>query len=292
MESTYIGVSLPRFDALDKVTGRALYPADINLEGQLYMKLLFARRPHARVVAIDTSAALEVPGVVAIFTARDVPCNEYGLQYPDQPVLCGPGSDRPGSDIVRFVGDQVAAVVAETEEAAIRARDRIRVTWEDLPVVSDPREAMKSEAPRLHPPHERTPIHPELVFEGNVVSHHRIRRGDMAVGYDEAELIIESTFEIPGQEHAYLQPEAGLAYLDEQGRVTVIVAGQWTHEDQHQIAHALGLPVEQVRVSGHRRGLRWTRGYVGADCAGPGGLSPAPTGQAGLDARGIHHRSP
>lgn len=248
MKAPYIGESLPRYDARDKVTGKALYPADINLEGQLFMKILFARRPHARVVEIDTRAALEVPGVVAIFTAADVPCNEYGLQYPDQPVLCGPGSDRPGADIVRFVGDQVAAIVAETEEAAAQARDRIRVVYEELPVLSDPREAIKPDAPRLHPPHERTPVHPELVFEGNIVSHHRIRRGDIAVGYDEAELIIESTYEIPGQEHAYLQPEAGLAYIDEQGRVTVIVAGQWTHEDQHQIAHALALPPEQVRV--------------------------------------------
>ncbi len=248
MQGKYVGQSVIRYDAEAKVTGEAHYPGDFNLEDQLHMKVLFAGRPHARVLRVDTAAAEAVSGVVAVLTAADVPVNEYGLQYPDQPVLCGPGSDRPGADVVRFVGDQVAVVIAETEEAAAKGRDRIKVEYEELPVIVDPRVARQPDAPRLHPPHERTPIHPELVFEGNVVSHHRIRRGDVDAAWEQAAAVVEAEYEIPGQEHAYLQPEAGVAYLDEEGRITIVTGGQWAHEDQEQIAHALDLPLDQVRV--------------------------------------------
>jgi CO/xanthine dehydrogenase Mo-binding subunit len=93
---------------------------------------------------MDTAKAQVVPGVMAIYTAKEVPCNEYGLIVPDQPVLCGLGSDKPDADVVRFVGDQVALIVAETEQAAAVARDLIEITWQDLPIVTDPREAMSS----------------------------------------------------------------------------------------------------------------------------------------------------
>jgi CO/xanthine dehydrogenase Mo-binding subunit len=248
MKRDYVGRALPRVDARDKVTGEALYPDDIELEDALHMKLRFAEVPHARVVRVDTAEAEAVPGVVAVFTSEDIPVNEYGLQYPDQPVLCGPGSEKPGTDVVRFVGDQVAAVVAETQDAAEAAADAIRVTYEELPVITDPRQAVEPDAPHLHPPYPGIPIHPELVFEGNVVSRHRIRRGDVDEAFARADVIVESTYEVPGQEHAYLQPEAGLAYLDEEDRITVVVAGQWTHEDRAQIAHALDIPESDVRV--------------------------------------------
>src|SRR5829696_3997137 len=106
-----IGQSHKRIDAVGKVTGATLYPGDINLPGQLHMKILFAGRPHARITRLDTAKAEALPGVVAVFTAKDVPHNEYGLIAPDQPVLCGPGSSKPGAEVVRFVGDQVALVV-------------------------------------------------------------------------------------------------------------------------------------------------------------------------------------
>ncbi|RMF38765.1 MAG: aldehyde oxidase, partial [Chloroflexi bacterium] len=160
------------------------------------------------------------------------------LQVPDQPVLCGPGSDKPGADVVRFVGDQVALVVAETEKAAAQALALIEVEYEDLPVVTDPVEAMQPDAPLVHP--ERS--------DSNVLVHYRVRKGDVDEGFAQADVIVEGEYRLPFQEHAYLQPEAGLAYVDEEGRVTVQVAGQWIHEDQEQIAHALGLPLEQVRV--------------------------------------------
>lgn len=233
-----IGKPVPRIDAVSKVTGQAKYPGDLSMPGMLHMKIRFAERPHARILNIDTSKAEAYPGVVAVFTAKDVPVNEYGLQQPDQPVLCGPGSDKPGADVVRFVGDQVALVVAETEEAAAAACNLIEITYEDLPVVTDPREAMKPGAPLIHPERGDT----------NVCVHYKIRKGDINEGFSQADVIVESEYQLPFQEHAYLQPEAGLAYVDEEGRVTVQVAGQWTHTDQKQIAHALNLPLEKVRV--------------------------------------------
>ena len=243
-----IGQAVPRIDAYAKVTGEAKYPGDLSMAGMLHAKTLFARRPHARILSIDTSAAEAVPGVVAVLTARDVPVNERGLQIPDQPVLCGPGSSKAGADIVRFVGDQVALIVAETESAAAAAREAMRVEYQDLPVLTDPFEALKPGAPQLHSRRYLSEIHPELRAEGNLISHHQIRRGDMASAWKQADVVVEAEYHTPSQEHAYLQPEAGLAYLDDEGRVTVAVAGQWTSEDQHQIARALDLPLDQVRV--------------------------------------------
>jgi len=232
-----IGNSLTRIDALGKVTGATRYPGDIDLPGQAWMKILFAGRPHARIKRLETSKAEAYPGVLAVLTARDVPNNEYGLIIPDQPVLCGPGSDKPGADVVRFVGDQVALVVAETEKAAARARDLIEIEWEDLPIITDPRDALQPGAPQI--------VHSA---PGNIFKHYRIRKGDVNSAWAECAAIVEDEYHTPMQEHAYLQPEAGLGYIDDEGRVTVIVAGQWAHEDQLQIAHALNLPPERVRV--------------------------------------------
>jgi CO/xanthine dehydrogenase Mo-binding subunit len=232
-----VGQSIQRIDAVGKVTGETLYPGDINLPNQLYMKILFANRPHAIVRAIDTTRAEALEGVLAVYTAKDVPVNEYGLIMPDQPVLCGPGSSKPYADRVRFIGDQVAVIVAESEHIAARARDMIQVVYDDLPVVSDAREAMRPGAELLHP--ER---------DSNVMTHYRIRKGDVEAAFAEAAVVVEDLYHTPVQEHAYLQPEAGLGYIDEEGRITVLVAGQWTHEDQEQIAHSLGLENEQVRV--------------------------------------------
>jgi len=249
MTTRIVGQSITRVDARAKVTGEAKYPGDMTMKDMLHAKVLFAGRPHARILSITTSAAEALPGVVAIFTAKDVPVNEYGLQTPDQPVLCGPGSSKPGADVVRFVGDQVALVVAETERAAARARALIHVEYKDRPIVTDPFEALKPNAPQLHPYRQPSPIHPELSTEGNLICHHQIRKGDVEAAWAEADVIVESEYRTPAQEHAYLQPEAGLAYIDDEGRVTVVVAGQWTWEDQQEIAHALGLPPEQIRVT-------------------------------------------
>jgi CO/xanthine dehydrogenase Mo-binding subunit len=246
--TTSIGQSLPRIDALDKVTGEAKYSGDLVRPGMLHMKVLFAGHAHARVVSIDTTAAKNLPGVVEIFTAQDVPVNEYGLQKKDQPVLCGPApligeadsatGRRVAGDIVRFEGDQVAAIVAESEAVAAQARDLIHVEYKDLPAVFDPVAAMQPGAPV---------VHPEL-SDSNICVHNRIRKGDMESGFAQADVIVEDIYHTPMQEHAYLQPEAGLAYYDDEGRITVECGGQWTHADREGIAHALGVPDEQVRV--------------------------------------------
>ncbi len=232
-----IGRSQYRDDAAGKVTGATLYPGDVQPEDVLHAKVLFSNKPHARMLSMDLSEAEAVPGVVAIFTAKDVPNNEYGLTIFDQPVLVGLGNDKPGCDISRWEADQVAMIVAETDEAAARARDLIKIEWEDLPLVTDPLEAMKDEVL----------LHPERV-DSNVYEHYKIRTGDMEAGWTDADVVVEGVYHTPMQEHAYLQPEAGVSYIDEEGRITVVVAGQWTHEDQVQIAHALEVPPDRVRV--------------------------------------------
>jgi CO/xanthine dehydrogenase Mo-binding subunit len=236
-ETIVIGRSVRRIDAVSKATGAAAYPGDIDIEGQLWLRIVFSQRAHARVVKVDPSRALALPGVVAVFTSEDVTNNEYGLVMKDQPVICGPGGSKPDTDKVRCYMDYVAVVVAETDDVAAEAVKLVDVTYEDLPSVFDPEEAMRDGAPQLH---YDTP--------NNIVTHIRVRKGDMAEGWSRAAVVVEEVYETSWQEHAYLQPEAGLAYIDDEGRVTVVVAGQWTHEDQEQIAHALGLPTEQVRV--------------------------------------------
>lgn len=234
---SYIGKSITRSDAIDKVRGQAKFPGDLNMDGQAYMKVLFSSRVHAIVKKVDTLAAENVPGVLAVLTAKDVPINEYGLGTKDQPVLCGPGAAKPYTDRVRCLADQVAVVVAETEEIAAQAIRLIQVEYEDLPQVTDVHLAFKEDAPLLHP--ERGT---------NTFSHYRIRKGNIEDGFKQADVIVEGIYHTPLQEHAYLQPEAGISYYDEQGRVTVVTAGQWTHEDREQVAHALNLPEEQVRI--------------------------------------------
>ncbi|MEL7642579.1 MAG: xanthine dehydrogenase family protein molybdopterin-binding subunit [bacterium] len=233
----YIGKSIQKVDAVKKVTGEALYPGDFTYPDQLHMKILFARRTSARVVSIDTSRAEKLNGVVAVLTAKDVPVNIYGMIVKDQPVLCGPGSDVPFADRVRFVGDQVALVVAETEQIASKAAELIDVVYEDLPVVSSHLQAMEEGSFLVHPDKE-----------SNVFCHFRIRKGEIDKAFADADVIIEGEYTTPVQEHAYLQPEAGVSFIDEEGRVTVVVSGQCAHEDQEQIAHALGISHEMVRV--------------------------------------------
>ncbi len=232
-----IGQSLKRIDARDKVTGAALYPGDIDMDGQLWMKIRFSDRLHARVRRVNCEAALALQGVHAVLAASDVPVNEYGLVLKDQPVLCGPGSDIPGGDVVRCYADMVAAVVADTEDLAARAVKLLDVDYEDLPAVTDPELAMQEGQPQLH-----------ADYPNNILCHYRIRHGDPDAGRAAAEVVVEGEYRTGWQEHAYLQPEAGLGYIDDEGRITVAVAGQWAHVEQEAICHALALPPERVRV--------------------------------------------
>jgi len=227
--TSVIGQPLPRHDALAKVTGDARYPADLLGAGTLHLKVVYAGRPHARIVQIDSSAALASPDVIAVLTASDVPFNAFGLIEDDQPVLC--------ADRVRFAGDKVAVVIAETNDAAEVAARLVAVTYEDLPAVTDPRDALAPDAPLVHE-----------TRGSNMLTRIPIRKGDVAAGFKAADVVLEGEFTTTWQEHAFLQPEAGVAYVDEAGRVVIETAGQWLHEDRKQIAQMLGLPEDQVVV--------------------------------------------
>ncbi|MCE2525990.1 MAG: molybdopterin-dependent oxidoreductase [Actinomycetia bacterium] len=236
-----VGISTPRSDAPAKVTGETLFPADLHRVDALHAKVVFSNRPHARMLDMDVSATLATPGVIEVVTAADVPVNEYGLTLNDQPVLVGLGdtgrSDVP-ADISRWEADQIAVVVAETRQAADEGAKRLAVSWEDLPLVPDLDAALSG----------TTLVHPENGLDTNIYHQLRFRVGDMEEGWRAADVVVEGTYVLPHQEHAYLQPEAALAYLDHQSRITVEIAGQWTHEDQAQIAHALDMDVEDIRV--------------------------------------------
>jgi CO/xanthine dehydrogenase Mo-binding subunit len=232
-----VGNSITRLDVVAKVTGKAKYPGDFQFSDQLVMKVLFAHRAHARVIEVDTTQAEALEGVVMVLTAKDVPVNEYGLGVNDQPVLCGPGSGIEGADVVCFEGDQVALVIAESEVIAAEALKRIVVSFEDLPVVKTLGEALKKDAPILH-----------SRLASNIFHHNVVRSGSTEEAFKNCAVIVEGEYQTPVQEHAYLQPESGVSFMDEKGRVTIITAGQWAHEDQEQVAHALGLPLDAIRI--------------------------------------------
>lgn len=229
MHRRTIGQPIRRPDAPPKVTGATRYPADLYADGMLHARVLWSDRPHARLLGVDADAALALPGVVAVLTAADVPVNEFGIEEMDEHVLA--------QGHVRFVGEPVALAVAESEEAAQAALDRIRVDYHDLPGVFDPREAMREGAPLVH-----------AEKDSNLIGYWFVKRGDLEAAFAASRVIVESDYFLPHIEQAFLQPEAGLGYLDDQGRVVVHTTGQWAHDDRHQIAHALGLPEEQVRV--------------------------------------------
>jgi len=210
-----VGTSALRIDAAAKVTGEAQYPGDRIPPEALAGHVVFTNQPHARLKRLDVTNAKAMAGVVEIFTAQDVPVNEYGLTLKDQPVFV--------DDVSRWEADHLALVVAETPEQARRAALEIEAEWEPLPLAN-------------------------TIDEGTEYYSLKIRKGDMESGWADSAVIVEATYEFPYQEHAYLQPEAGLAYIDDHGRVTVEVAGQWVHEDREQIAHSLGLDEDQVRV--------------------------------------------
>jgi len=224
---TLIGTSVARPDALDKVRGTARYPADLIDGSMLRLAAVFAHRAHARIVAIDTSAALALPGVVDVLTASDVPYNRYGLIDEDQEVFC--------SDVVRYYGDRVACVVATDEATARKGAALVAVTYEDLPIVGDAEAALLPGAPQIH------------AGRSNVLLHQKIRKGDVDAAFAKADVVLEETFTTSWQEHAYLQPDAGVAYWED-GKLVVACAGQWLHEDRKQLAKLVGLTDDDVIV--------------------------------------------
>ncbi len=222
---------LPRPDAVDKVTGRGIYADDLYMEGMLYAKALRSKYPHARLRRVDVSRAKALPGVVTVLTADDVPGRkDCGVHEIDWPVLC--------YDKVRYVGDAIALVVAESEEIAEQALALIEVGYEPLPVVPGPREAARPDAPILHEHHPT----------GNFKATYHLENGDLAQGFAEADVIVEHDYRTQTVEHGFIEPEAGLAVPEANGRLTVYCGGQIPFSDREQIAATLNLPEEKIRV--------------------------------------------
>ncbi|MBC7324812.1 MAG: molybdopterin-dependent oxidoreductase, partial [Moorella sp. (in: Bacteria)] len=227
-EYSVIGHKVQRRDALDKATGKAVYADDISLPDMLYGRALRSAYAHALIKGIDYTAALQVPGVITVLTARDIPGKKhFGIVYQDQPVLAG--------DKVRCYGDAVALVVAASEAAAEAALPLIKVDYEELAGVFSAEEGMCPGAPQVHE-------------KGNLIQHFKVRKGDVARGFGQCALIVENTFRTHMVEHAYLEPECSVASLDHQGNLTVWTSTQDVFGDRAQIAAVLGLPVNRVRV--------------------------------------------
>ncbi len=221
-----VGDSPRRPDGTLKVTGEFAYSSDLWMDGMLWGLTLRSPHAHARVTRIETARALAVPGVFAVLTHEDVPgTNLYGLEIRDQPVLA--------ADRVRYQGEPVALVAAEHPEAARRALDLVEVDFDPLPPVTDARESVHGTSPSLHP-------------GGNVVRHVRIRHGDE---HARADVVVTGDYEVGMQDQAFLGPESGLAVPSPDGGVDLYVATQWLHVDRDQVAAALGLAPELVRIT-------------------------------------------
>ncbi len=233
----WIGESVRRADGTPKTTGEFAYASDLQAAGMLWGHTLRAPHAHARIRAIDLSAALTMPGVHAVLTHEDVPGRKtYGLEFHDQPVLA--------IDRVRYFGEPVAVVAAEHPEQARRAAERIVVDYEPLPPIADPERATESEP--LHPARETHESDHYLDDpRPNVVRSMRVVHGDPDARGD---VVVEGTYEIGTQDQAFLGPESGLAVPDGEGGVDIYVATQWLHVDREQVAPCLALPEEQVRI--------------------------------------------
>ena len=223
-----VGKRVPRLDAAQKVTGRLLYPSDLRKEGMLWVEVVRAAHPHAWIRGIDTRQAEAVPGVVRVLTARDVPGqNAFGIQIQDMPVLA--------IDRVRYLGDAVALVGAQTPEIARSAAALVKVDYQVLEPLCDPEQAMQPGAMPLHP-------------RGNILHEGHFKKGDIEAGFGRSDVVVERTYQVQMMDHAFLETEAGISYLDSDGVLTVDACGQYIYRDQTQIARALGLPLEKVRV--------------------------------------------
>lgn len=235
-EYRVIGKVHVRPDGVEKVTGAAMFTDDLNFKDMLFGAVKRAGIPHAILRRLDVEAARKLPGVLAVLTAADIPGeHNHGLVVFDWPSLVGPG------ERVRYVGDAIAIVAAESQETARRAVELIEAEYDLQPVVSDPVQARRETAPVLHE-------------QGNLLKHIKVRKGDMEQGFAEAEVVLEHTFHTAMTEHAFLEPECSIAVPQADGRMSVYVGSQIPYQDRHQIARALGWPDQRVRVVGQLMG--------------------------------------
>jgi xanthine dehydrogenase molybdenum-binding subunit len=247
-----IGRAEPNPNALAKITGRARFSDDYSFPGMLYARTKRAGVPHARIRSIDTSAARGLDGVHAVLTHEDIPGrNAHGVVSVDWPVLCGRK--------VRYVGDAVAIVAADSEETAAAALELIAVDYEELPAVTDVIDAARPGAPLVH---EERP-------DGNLLKHIKVKKGDVDTGFADADVIIDQTYRTPTTEHLFLEPECsigvpagydpaefgglcdGLAVRGETAKhdkTTIYVGSQIPYADRDQAAATLGVEPDAVRV--------------------------------------------
>lgn len=223
-----MGASPVLVDGEAAVRGRLDYIDDMSRPGMVYGQAVWSKHPYAQIVKIDTSAAETAPGVIRVLTAKDVPgLNGHGRTKPDQPVFC--------YERVRYTGDIVALVVAETKDQAVEAANLVEVTYNVLPGIFSPEESLREDAPQLHP-------------TGNICKHLVHTMGDVDAAFKSAALVIEGHFETQRQDHAYLEPQGILAEVSPDGVVTVSTPTQAPFETREQLTKVLDLPLDKVRV--------------------------------------------
>ena len=228
-DGAFIGANVRRLDAPSKVSGSLRYAGDLVMPHMLHMQVLRSPHAHACIVSIDASEAEAVPGVEGVITCADVPGEDgFGVYVNDQPVMA--------RGKVRYVGEGIAAVAAETMLAAKQALAKIKVVYEILPGVFDAEDAMRPGAPVVH----------DYALD-NITKHIPIRVGDVVKGFAESDLIVEQTYSTQAVEHAYLEPEAGLAYVDHDGVVTVVSPSQNITHHRHMLARIIAKPINKVR---------------------------------------------
>lgn len=260
--SSIIGAAVGRVEGADKVSGTAIYGADVHFADALWGKILRSPYPHARIINIDTSKAWKVAGVKAIVTGKDEPEHYQGKSIRDIPVLCW--------DKVRFVGDKVAAVAAESRDAAEEAVNLIDVEYEELPAVFDVLDAMKEDAPVLHdnaPAYDGAPKDIMAPAGGNVVNKLTFGKGDIEKGFAEADLILEHTFRMPIHHQGYLEPQSFLVKIEDDGTVNAWASTKGPFGTRAQFAKAVGIPAGQIHLQAV---------HVGADFGGKSGAGELP----------------
>lgn len=243
-ELRIVGAAVPRAEGADKVSGRTIYAADVKLPGLLWGKILRSPYPHARIRRIDASKARQVRGVKAVITGPEIQGRFVGKMIRDMPVLCW--------DVVRYVGDRVAAVAADTLEAAEEALDLIQVEYEQLQAVFDPLEAMDSKAPRIHEDvasYDGAPKERLALDVHNGLTRLSWRKGDVERGFREADLVLEHTFRVPARHQGYIEPHAGVVAIDSDGRIQVWVSAKNPFGIRTQLAKAIGAGEERIRVN-------------------------------------------
>lgn len=227
-----VGKPLRRVDAAGKVTGETRYADDLSMPNMLHLKLVRSRVPHARILGVDAAGALALPGVRAVLTARDFPGVPYGIMpvSQDEHPLC--------ADRVRFVGDPVAAVVAADPFTVEEAARLVKVRYEPLPTIASPEEALATPEPRLHEYGDGGNVHKLVSFDF----------GDVPAAISSADHVFEDLFFYQGNTHLPLEQHATLAYVDPDGRVTIVSSTQVAHYVHRAASRALGLSPARVRV--------------------------------------------